>query len=43
MRMVIKVADVSNPARGRDLMKSWAYRIAEEYFDQVSMEHVYLM
>lgn len=34
-RMMIKCADVSNPARPLDLCKEWAYRIAEEYFSQV--------
>lgn len=36
LRMVIKCADVSNPAREIHLCKEWAYRIAEEYFQQVS-------
>ena len=34
-RMLIKCADVSNPARPRDTCKIWAERIAEEYFAQV--------
>ncbi|XP_067933897.1 high affinity cAMP-specific and IBMX-insensitive 3',5'-cyclic phosphodiesterase 8A-like isoform X2 [Watersipora subatra] len=38
LRMCIKVADVSNPARDRQLMTTWAYRIAEEYFDQYDEE-----
>ena len=35
LRMVIKCADVSNPARDLPTMKVWANRIAEEYFQQV--------
>ena len=35
-RMLIKCADVSNPARPRETCKIWAERIAEEYFAQVS-------
>ena len=35
-RMLIKCADVSNPARPRMTCKVWAERIAEEYFAQVS-------
>ena len=35
-RMLIKCADVSNPARPRETCKVWAERIAEEYFAQVS-------
>ena len=34
-RMLIKCADVSNPARPRETCKIWAERIAEEYFAQV--------
>ena len=34
-RMLIKCADVSNPARPLNLCKEWAKRIAEEYFTQV--------
>jgi high affinity cAMP-specific and IBMX-insensitive 3',5'-cyclic phosphodiesterase 8 len=34
-RMIIKCADVSNPARPLDICKEWAVRIAEEYFTQV--------
>jgi hypothetical protein len=34
-RMLIKCADVSNPARPRDLCIEWGVRIAEEYFSQV--------
>lgn len=34
-RMLIKCADVSNPARPLEICKIWAYRIAEEYFSQV--------
>ena len=36
-RMLIKCADVSNPARPRETCKVWAERIAEEYFAQVSV------
>jgi high affinity cAMP-specific and IBMX-insensitive 3',5'-cyclic phosphodiesterase 8 len=35
-RMLIKCADVSNPARPLKVCKEWAFRIAEEYFAQVS-------
>ena len=35
-RMLIKCADVSNPARSLKLCKEWAVRIAEEYFAQVN-------
>lgn len=34
-RILIKCADVSNPARPLDIYKEWANRIAEEYFEQV--------
>ena len=34
-RMLIKCADVSNPARPLQICRQWAYRIAEEYFSQV--------
>ena len=34
-RMIIKCADVSNPARPLHICKEWAVRIAEEYFSQV--------
>ena len=36
-RMLIKCADVSNPARPLDLCIDWAKRIAEEYFQQVNL------
>lgn len=36
-RILIKCADVSNPARPLDIYKEWANRIAEEYFEQVSL------
>ena len=35
-RMMIKCADVSNPARPLKICKEWAFRIAEEYFSQVT-------
>jgi len=35
-RMLIKCADVSNPARPLKLCETWANRIAEEYCNQVS-------
>ena len=35
-RMLIKCADVSNPARPLDYCREWAARIAEEYFAQVT-------
>ncbi len=34
-RMMIKCADISNPARPLGICKEWAFRIAEEYFSQV--------
>ena len=34
-RMLIKCADVCNPARPLDICVTWAKRIAEEYFAQV--------
>lgn len=37
-RMLIKCADVSNPARSLPICKEWAYRIAEEYFSQTDEE-----
>jgi high affinity cAMP-specific and IBMX-insensitive 3',5'-cyclic phosphodiesterase 8 len=40
-RMLIKCADVSNPARPRDLCQEWGVRIAEEYFSQV--HHKYFL
>ena len=36
-RMLIKCADVSNPARPLNICRQWAYRIAEEYFTQVML------
>ena len=38
-RMLIKCADVSNPARPLNICRQWAYRIAEEYFSQVSIKN----
>ncbi len=35
--MLIKCADVSNPMRPVVMCKEWAYRIAEEYCEQVSI------
>ena len=35
-RMIIKCADIANPARPIKLCIEWANRIAEEYFCQVS-------
>lgn len=37
-RMLIKCADVSNPARPLDYCQEWAARIAEEYFAQTDDE-----
>ena len=37
-RMLIKCADVSNPARPLEHCKVWAERIAEEYFAQTDDE-----
>lgn len=37
-RMLIKVADVSNPARPTSFSIEWAHRIAEEYFNQTEEE-----
>ncbi|KAK4300621.1 hypothetical protein Pmani_027186 [Petrolisthes manimaculis] len=37
-RMLIKCADVSNPLRPVHLSKDWAYRIANEYFNQTEEE-----
>ena len=34
-RMIIKCSDIANPARPNGLCRTWAYRIAEEYFKQV--------
>ena len=39
-RMLIKCADVSNPARPLNICRQWAYRIAEEYFTQVSIKNI---
>lgn len=36
--MLIKVADVSNPARPTSFCVEWARRIAEEYFTQTDEE-----
>ena len=36
--MLIKCADISNPARPRPLCETWAKRIAEEYFLQVYID-----
>ncbi|RCN45854.1 hypothetical protein ANCCAN_08151 [Ancylostoma caninum] len=33
--MLVKCADISNPTREWSLCQKWAYRIVEEYFDQV--------
>ena len=35
-RMMVKCADVSNPARPLKICREWAVRIAEEYFTQVN-------
>jgi len=37
-RMIIKCADIANPARPTELCREWAYRIAEEYFKQTEEE-----
>ena len=37
-RMLIKCADISNPARPKRLCVDWAKRIAEEYFRQTDEE-----
>lgn len=37
-RVLIKVADVSNPARPRDACIEWTKRICEEYFEQTAEE-----
>ncbi|CAB4063274.1 PDE8 [Lepeophtheirus salmonis] len=37
-RMLIKCADVANPARPLHICKVWAFRIAEEYFSQTDDE-----
>ena len=42
-RMLIKCADVSNPARPLEICKNWAFRIAEEYFAQVSKIWIYFV
>ena len=36
-RMLIKCADVSNPARNIDIYTEWADRIKSEYFSQVEI------
>ena len=36
-RILIKCADVSNPARPLNACREWAYRIAEEYIAQVCL------
>ncbi|CAB3408202.1 unnamed protein product [Caenorhabditis bovis] len=36
--MLIKCADISNPAREWTLCQRWAYRIVEEYFEQTREE-----
>jgi high affinity cAMP-specific and IBMX-insensitive 3',5'-cyclic phosphodiesterase 8 len=41
-RMLIKCADVSNPARPLEHCRVWAARIAEEYFAQVDTLHNYV-
>lgn len=41
-RMLIKCADVSNPARPLHLCEIWAKRIAEEYCNQVYVGLLYL-
>ena len=38
-RIMIKIADVINPARTTPLCIEWARRISEEYFSQVSERH----
>ncbi|XP_065836179.1 high affinity cAMP-specific and IBMX-insensitive 3',5'-cyclic phosphodiesterase 8A-like [Oscarella lobularis] len=37
-RILIKSADIANPARPWELCKVWAHRIAQEYFDQTDEE-----
>ena len=34
--MLVKCADISNPTREWTVSQKWAFRIVEEYFDQVS-------
>lgn len=41
-RMLIKCADVSNPTRPLKMCVEWAKRIAEEYFNQVKKQTVFL-
>lgn len=41
-RMLIKCADVSNPTRPLNMCIEWARRIAEEYFNQVSLICLFL-
>jgi len=40
-RIMIKCADVSNPLRPVELCKEWAFRIADEYFQQVIIHFVF--
>ena len=37
-KMIIKIADISNPARDFKTAKIWAKRICEEYFQQTEIE-----
>lgn len=37
-KMIIKIADISNPARDFKTAKIWAKRISEEYFQQTEIE-----
>ena len=39
-RMIIKIADISNPARDFKTAKIWAKRISEEYFSQTEVERL---
>jgi hypothetical protein len=41
-RMLIKCADVSNPTRPLKMCVEWAKRIAEEYFNQVREQALFL-
>ena len=38
MKMLIKMADINTPAKSYDLHRSWAKRITEEFYQQVSIQ-----
>lgn len=38
MEMCIKLADINGPCKRHDIHIQWTFRIAEEFYEQVSMK-----